>query len=157
MMRVKSNAKKYKVNHTEEIIAPDDFRCERIMYLVTCEPNNAEKADIGSIVKYALLKADELSCKSLAIPLVLQPESIMEKKNQAKQIAIAIRNRPNLNTLEEVFVCECSDHPSIPIEKLWEKLFCETERYIDFKPLQESALRMATPQRGYICFIKSFE
>lgn len=152
-MSVKSTAKKH-MNHTEEILAPDKFRCERIMYVVTCEPNNAEKADIGSIVKDALLKADALSCKSLAIPIVLQPESIMEKKEQARKIAIAIRDRPNLNTLEEVFVCECSDHPSILIEKLWEKLFCETERYINFKPLQESAVRMATPQRGYTCFIK---
>lgn len=66
-MRVKLIVKKYKVNHIEEIIVLDDFRCERIMYLVICELNNVEKVDIGFIVKYVLLKVDELLCKFLVI------------------------------------------------------------------------------------------
>lgn len=154
-MSVKSTAKKHEMNHTEETIAPDGFHCERIISLVTCEPNNANKADLGSIVKNALLKAEELSCKSLAIPLTLLPESIMKKKDQARDIAVAIRDRPKLYTLEEVFVCECSSHPSDEIENLWKILICETdERYINFKPLQESAVRMAIPQKGFNIFFR---
>lgn len=83
-MRVKLIVKKYKVNYIEEIIVLDDFRCERIMYLVICELNNVEKVDIGFIVKYVLLKVDELLCKFLVIFFVFQLESIMEKKYQVK-------------------------------------------------------------------------
>lgn len=156
-MSEKPTAKKHMINHTEETIAPGGFHCEQIIYMVTCEPNNAKKADLGSIVKEALLKAEALSCKSLAIPLILQPESIMTKREQAREIAIVIRNRPKLYNLKEVFVCECSYHPSIGIEKLWEKLFCETERYLNFKPIQESAVRMDIPQKGFDIFLKSFQ
>lgn len=150
-----STAKKHEMNHTVETIAPDGFHCERIISLVTCEPNNANKVDLVSNVKNVLLKAEELSCQSLAIPLTLLPESIMKKKDQARDIAVALRDRPKLYTLEEVFVCECSSHPSNEIENLWTKLFCETdERYVNFKPLQESAVRMAIPQKGFNIFFR---
>lgn len=150
-----STAKKHEMNYTVETIAPDGFHCERIISLVTCEPNNANKVDLVSNVKNVLLKAEELSCQSLAIPLTLLPESIMKKKDQARDIAVALRDRPKLYTLEEVFVCECSSHLSNEIENLWTKLFCETdERYVNFKPLQESAVRMAIPQKGFNIFFR---
>lgn len=129
-------------------MAPDGFLCEEIIFLVTCEPNNAEVVDLASTVKTVLRRADEMSCKSLAMPLSLLPETIMEREKQEKEIAIALKKTPNLEKLDELFVCESSYHPTNQIINKWKRIFVEIERCIDFGPLQESAVRMTIPSKG---------
>lgn len=116
--------------------------------MVTCEPNNAEAVDLVSTVKTALTRADEMSCKSLAIPLTLLPEAIMERKKQAKEIAKALKKLPYLKKLDELFVCESSYYPTDQIINKWKRIFVEIERCIDFGPLKESAVRMTIPSKG---------
>lgn len=144
----KISTAKNPMNFTKEIMAPNEFLCEKIIFLVTCDPNYAEVFNLVSTVKTALQRADEMSCKSVAIPLPLLPETIKEKNEQAKEIARALKILPNLKMLEELFVCECSFHSSNQIIHKWKRIFCTIERCIDFRPLQESAVRMTIPSKG---------
>lgn len=146
----KLSAAKNPMNFTKEIMAPNGFPCKEIICLVTCDPNYAELVDLVSTVKTAVLRADEMSCQSLAIPLQLLPETIMGKNKQAKEIARALKKTPYLKNLEELFVCECSDHPSNGINNTWKRIFGDIERCIDFGPLQEGAVRMTNPLKGLL-------
>lgn len=140
-------------------MAPDDFLCEKIIFLVTCESNNKEAVQLVPTVKMAVQSADKISgCKSLAIPLLLLPETIMEKKEQTKEIARALKKLPNLTVLEELFVCESSNIMAKQISTKWKRTFGEIERYIDFEPLQESAVRMTQtiPSKGFVFLIFSY-
>lgn len=140
-------------------MAPDDFLCEKIIFLVTCESNNKEAVQLVPTVKIAVQRADKiLGCKSLAIPLLLLPETIMEKKEQTKEIARALKKLPNLTVLEELFVCESSNIMAKQISTKWKRTFGEIERYIDFEPLQESAVRMTQtiPSKGFVFLIFSY-
>lgn len=137
-------------------MAPNEFRCKQIIFLVTWDTNNKETIKLSSDVKKALQKADGLLCKSLAIPTFLLPEDIMEKTAQMREIAKALKNIPSLKNLEEVFVCECSYHPSHQMLKQWDRVFGEYERCINFNPLQESAMRMTLPSRGIVCLLVDF-
>lgn len=136
--------------HTEKVTSPDGFRCKQIIYLVTCEPNNTEPVDLADALKKVLQKADTSSCKSLAIPLSLLPETVLQRINQADIIARTIRDLPNLNSLEEIFVCESIYPPCNQIETVWTSMFSRKMQYIDFKPLQESAVRMTSPVKGLL-------
>lgn len=138
-------------------MAPDDFLCEKIIFLVTCESNNKEAVKLFPTVKMAVQSADKISCKSLAIPLLLLPETIMEKKEQTKEIARALKKSPYLTVLEELFVCESSNIMAKQIIAKWKRTFVEIERYIDFGPLQESAVRMTQtiPSKGFVFLIFS--
>lgn len=139
-------------------MAPDDFLCEKIIFLVTCESNNKEAVKLVPTVKMAVESADKILCKSLAIPLLLLPETIMEKKEQTKEIATALKKLPNLTVLEDLFVCESSNIMAKQIITKWKRTFGEIERYIDFEPLQESAVRMTQtiPSKGFVFLIFSY-
>lgn len=144
-----STTKKH-IKDIEEIVAPDEFRCIHIMFLVAHGTNKMETIELSSVMKKILQKADTLSCKTLAIPISLLPEDIMKKTAQVREIAKALKNISDLKNLEEVFVCECSYHPSHQILKQWDRVFGELERCINFNPLQESAMRMTVPIKGIV-------
>lgn len=135
-------------------MSPKGFLCKQIIYLVTCEPNNSERVILADALEKVLRKADTSSCKSLAIPLSLLPETVSQRINQAEIIAKTIRDLPNLNSLEEIFVCESIYPPCDQIETVWTPMFSKKMQYIDFKPLQESAVRMTSPVKG-LFFISS--
>ncbi|XP_062600870.1 uncharacterized protein LOC134262489 [Saccostrea cucullata] len=139
---------RHEVGSVVERLAPDGFGCQKIMYLIMCEPNSCKKLDIlKSVIIDALMKADKSSYASLAIPLL--PEELMSIKTQAKEISRAISHFvkfTKLENVEEIFLCECSGKLTEEIQHQLNKMLCSLEGYIDFKALHQSAVEMETLQ-----------
>lgn len=139
-------SKEHDIGYMEERTSLDWNVSQKIIYLVTCKPNTNVDVNLKELVHKALKKADELDCKSIALPSSLLPSSVEEVKQQRKSISSAFKYMylPSLKNLEEVFVCESSGSLFSDAEEHWKRVLCEIERFIDFKSLHESAVRMGS-------------